>query len=851
MRLLLPSFVASMMAIHATATTECRFSVNVANIAVATPAPTTIAPSNLNNTNTTNDSVTRPPGTTNSTTDSPTTTVPGATQTPTTTSSDSKTTTAVPGTSAPTTTASGTPTTTPKEPTTTAPTNSSPSPKTTETTTTAAPQRRLKDSTTAPSTSAPTTTTPTTTGNDSKTTAAPNSTNTTKTTTAPTSTTGNSTDTSSTAATYDTVDCDENFYGMWAKQGITCGGQALDVTKAVAAQSCKVYRGTITIPNSTTTKAATCFSSCYIPECTSNKWDYESDSGLGWSVYQNVTFGTWFAGESSLPSLLSTVKTSTFTPEYSCSKYSLCSCPAANVVSGGNGTSANGTKTDSDTSGKTANDVWADGTKKTNLDYAGQVTSSVSKSVTYTTIATTTTMVIASSVGVVSSSASGVAAGVSSAGSASTASATLDIAQFAVCSGALSLPGASNTLRLISTQMAFSTFTWFSFGNDGSKTSKTTRLLASDYVGPRDEKSGGMFEYTSRLGIKPTMLLYVVLAGLGSVLGGVGVILVLVLLIGSNLSCVKDKRKFQQDSVDRAIGGLVLIAVISQYALGMVCMFQICLTLKNTVGPKVTAELIVAVVTLLLLALGIIFYGLYVVRKHKEEILDIGTAAHFEKSIHKRYGTLYDQYNYDNRYFFVAKMGLALLTGMVTGSIAITGKTQLIMLIGMHVAFFLLLEVRKPHSAPFVQNASVVIVVIKVITFGLSFFLLEAADDNLPWSVQNVISYVILALQLVVLICLLARQVYIFWKTRQIKNQKDNGVADETTPQHLQMHAFDSVRGSLKHNNQQQREWTSEYYSEQNRRPQHQQQGLKEIRSNGHVTGKRYDDGHDPNEYAI
>lgn len=105
-------------------------------------------------------------------------------------------------------------------------------------------------------------------------------------------------------------------------------------------------------------------------------------------------------------------------------------------------------------------------------------------------------------------------------------------------------------------------------------------------------------------------------------------------------------------------------------------MFQICLALTNKGSgrPKLTLEIVVAVSTLLLLALGIIVYGLYVVQKHRADIQDIGTAAHFEKSVHKRFGSLYDQYTFENRYFFVAKTGLALMSGMVTGTIAITGS---------------------------------------------------------------------------------------------------------------------------------------------------------------------------------
>ncbi|RQM19794.1 hypothetical protein B5M09_009002 [Aphanomyces astaci] len=837
MRVVLPLLLLALL--HATdAAQTCRFSVNVANVANPTQAPlaTTATPVTTARGNTTNGTdptgpLTTPPldttttvipGTTTTTTASPTATTVNPDKTPT----PSPVTTITSTTATPTTTQSAT---TPSATTTPAPTN---------TTSIGSTESKRRLQVAIPSTTPTPLTTPLVSANTSTTstpaaTAVPGRTTTT-TSPVPSATSGGAnatnTTTSTTPATiFDMVECDETFYGLWAKKGLTCGGVALDVAKAMG-HDCMVYRGTLALPNSSTGGGATCFSSCFIPACIDKEWDYDDSLGIDSSIYSSMTFSDWFTGSpaATLPPVLRAVPTSAFEAKFSCEKYSLCQCPAANIVTS-NSTSAGNSSTSpanggggSTSPGISANDVWSDGTKKTNLDYAGQVTSSVSTSVTYTTIAATTTMAIASSVGVVSSSASAAAAGVSTA-------------------------GASNTLRLIATQMSFSTFTWFSFGDDKSISSSKVRVLVDEYRGARDESSGGMFEYTSRLGIKPHMLMYVTLAGVASVLGAVGVLLILALLVGGSLSC---------------IGALVLVAVISQYALGMVCMFQICMTLKNTRGAKLTAELFVALSTLLVLALGIILYGLHIVRKNEADIKDIGTAAHFDKSIHKRFGTLYDQYTFENRYFFVAKMSLALMSGMVTGTIAIEGKTQLILLIAMHVAFFLLLEVRKPHSAKFVQNTSVMIVILKVVVFGLSFFLLTAATENLPWSVQNVVSYVILSLQLVVLLCLLARQVYIFWKTRQIKNQKDDGdvvAADEITPPHLQLHAFDSIPTSNKHG---QREWTSEYYSDQNCRapaapPQQlrsnqQASSLRDLRpAPGHVNGKRVDDGHDPNEYAI
>ncbi|RHY24328.1 hypothetical protein DYB32_009999 [Aphanomyces invadans] len=559
MRVVLPAlvFLASLHASDAAQT--CRLSLNVANVANPTQAPvvTTTSPVTTpggNTTNATNVVVTSP---------APTTSVPGGSTTalPSTLKPD-KTTLAPPTTIAITTVA---------VPTTVALTTAAPATTPKE----VSASRFLKDSSALPTTTvAPTTTASTLSG---KTTPSPATTENATSSKVPSTTVASST----TSTTFGTIVCDETFYGLWAKKGITCGGVALNVSH-VLDQECKVYRGTLSLTNSSTAGSTACFSSCYIPACVDKKWDYSDPLGIDSSIYKDLTFSDWFGSTAAtLAPSLSAIPTSSFNPSFSCEKYSMCQCPAANIVSTDNSTATNGTTPNNGgTSGSSANDVWSDGSKKTNLDYAGQVTSSVSTSITYTTIAATTTMVIASSVGVVSSSASAAAAGVSTAGSASTAGTTLDIAQFAVCTGALSLPGtlrsmstrmcelaimtswigASNTLRLVATQMSFSTFTWFSFGDD-DKSGK--RKLVEEYRGPREQDKGGMFEYTSRLGIKPHMLMYVTLAGVASVLGGVGILLILVVLVGNNLSCVKDKASFRQDCLDRAVhpGSFVVDAV--------------------------------------------------------------------------------------------------------------------------------------------------------------------------------------------------------------------------------------------------------------------------------------------------
>ncbi|EQC30837.1 hypothetical protein SDRG_11596 [Saprolegnia diclina VS20] len=660
--------------------------------------------------------------------------------------------------------------------------------------------------------------------------------------------------------TFDIIPCDATFYKFWKTKGLSCGGVDLDVSKAME-QACSVYSGAISIG---TAGFPACFSSCFIPGCEKGKWDYTVMDGLSSSIYAGVNFleaaSLSKASTSATASLFPTLATK-FKTSFSCTSYDVCQCPAANIGGAGNSTS-------STTGSQKRVDTWSDGTKKTTLDYVGTVTSSVSATVTYTAIATTTTMMIASSVGAVGSSATAAAAGISTGGSVGMASATIDIAQFAVCMSQLSLPGASRPLRAVGEQLSFSVFNWFTFGNVPTTTAAVAanRRLVEAYTGQRSEETGGMFQYTTRLGIRPEMLFYVTLAGIASVIGGIVILLALVLVLGP--LCVKDKQAFMSNCYDRAIGLIMLVTIISQYALGVVCMFQICLCLKSKTGGF-SKELVFAILTLLVLAIGIMGYGVYVVKKYQNDIQDIGTAQHLEKTVHKRFGCLYDEYDFANRYFFTAKMGLALLSGMIAGTFAVSGQSQLVMLIVLHVGFFLLLSVRRPHYAPFVQNTTVVITVVKVITFGLSFLLLKVATAGAPDDIKDGISYGILALQLGVLLCLLARQIYIFYKTHQLKKEL---AASNDTMRHEDLYALDAITApgayamatnSTNHRDtsQKQREWTSESHRMSDDKPRlplkttnHNHNGkLKTLHSANQQphNGQWKEDEYDPREYAI
>ena len=78
------------------------------------------------------------------------------------------------------------------------------------------------------------------------------------------------------------------------------------------------------------------------------------------------------------------------------------------------------------------------------------------------------------------------------------------------------------------------------------------------------------------------------------------------------------------------IGFLILLAIVSQYIIGLTATFQIVMSISRR---EFSVALIVAIGTLIFLACGIIFYGIMVIKSHEKELRDVGTYDHTKKSI--------------------------------------------------------------------------------------------------------------------------------------------------------------------------------------------------------------------------
>jgi hypothetical protein len=414
---------------------------------------------------------------------------------------------------------------------------------------------------------------------------------------------------------------------------------------------------------------------------------------------------------------------------------------------------------------------------------AGNVIGPTSKSIAGVTVVMSTIAAVASSVvtGAGTAGASAAAAG------ANVAVVTVEICQFAVFINQLNLTGKSAALSLFGKQMAPSAFTFLPFGklanstDDDSGDGSTRRLmqhsrrLSTDVTAP----DSGIAKYSRTLGIKEDMLFLVTLAGVIVIMAGVLALFGIAYFASGFFMSRED---FMVKFFDKMIGLQLLIVILSQYTIGVTGTYQIYHSVE--LGEATDPKCILAGLSLLFLALGIIVYGYIIVKKHEDDLKDVGTVAHLKKTVNMRYGPLYDEYKFKNRFFFAPKMMLALLTGCATGYVGTEATYQVSVILGAHVIFFFYLEIKSPHHSRFVQTTTSFVTIMKIAVLVLTFFLISAAaTDGFPSELQNGISLAIVGLNLFVLFLLMIRSLYTFWKKYQLQRDAKFDQEDEQTAQ--------------------------------------------------------------------
>ncbi|CEG37977.1 uncharacterized protein PHALS_06022 [Plasmopara halstedii] len=124
------------------------------------------------------------------------------------------------------------------------------------------------------------------------------------------------------------------------------------------------------------------------------------------------------------------------------------------------------------------------------------------------------------------------------------------------------------------------------------------------------------------------------------------------------------------------------------------------------------------------------------------------------------WGAYYKYYHYEQRYFFVAKMGAEILSGIIIGLVSDV-PSQLTLLMALQLAMFLYTVECAPYTMDFQSVCSSIAFVMKMVTYALiSSFLTPATDVTL----QDFIGTLVIMLQLTLLVLHNSRQLYVLYK---------------------------------------------------------------------------------------
>ncbi|CAH0514552.1 unnamed protein product [Peronospora belbahrii] len=593
--------------------------------------------------------------------------------------------------------------------------------------------------------------------------------------------------------------CDSTFYSAWNMMGLTCEGAELDIASAVSSAECLIYSGTSS--GTEILDLATCMSICRFPACNNGMWDYSSDDGINSAIYASLdliklmSFAGQRAAEAAAESVQQPFSNLTFAATTECdytNDESFSTCQCTGMISLAPSPEAPDTSTNPGVryavpanKGLADSHHWPDGAKKKTVDKAGIASTTIGGGAATVSIVAGGVMSIAS--GIVGGTSASVVSSVSAAASVGITMAAVDICQFSVMLNQMNVDARPRFMEDMGRKMAPATFNFLPFGKveavssynvsstnvtSARPTGSSRRLVnanGSSGSGAGAAQTGvqGMEKYAALIGVRPDMLFYLAVAGIACMVGFIFGLYATAM--GVCYFIVKDFPTFSCKWLDKAIGVLMMILILSEYVVGATAMYQICYCIDHA---SLDVSFLLAITTLLVLAFGTILYGVIVIKNNEDELRDLGTKDHFDKKFHNRYGPLYDEHSFEGRFFFAPKLLLALLCGMTTGMVWIQGLWQIIVLIALHIVFLLYLEIKQPYPTAFVQKTSSFVIIIKISALFLSFFLLSSATSftqSIPDDLREGVAFAIVGLQVLVLVCLMIRQVYIFYRTWKLK----------------------------------------------------------------------------------
>ncbi|RHY70341.1 hypothetical protein DYB34_004621, partial [Aphanomyces astaci] len=343
-----------------------------------------------------------------------------------------------------------------------------------------------------------------------------------------------------------------------------------------------------------------------------------------------------------------------------------------------------------------------------------------------------------------------------------------DYLQFLASTGHMEMPGAPPFYHDFTDSLAWTTFN-LPPPSRSAIPHRGIHLEDGDIV-------AGVLAYAERLHIAPDTLFLTTATGLACVV--VGVVVLVSVAYGLVSACAAQKfdlvkrqlaaelptsHLFLRCVVQSALG----VALLSEYALSMTSSFQLRYGGgSSATTSSATGSLYGATASLCLVCGGLLVLGVCLLRGKSE-------AQTNDPTFKFTFGAYYKYYTFENRYFFVAKMGAEIASGVIVGRVEDV-PTQLTLLLTLQFAMFLYTTHCSPYVLEFQSIAAATAFVLKMLTDDVhvcaqvTYVLLSSfVTTSVSQDVQEVAGTVSLVLQIALLLLFNSRQLHILYK--QIK----------------------------------------------------------------------------------
>lgn len=337
----------------------------------------------------------------------------------------------------------------------------------------------------------------------------------------------------------------------------------------------------------------------------------------------------------------------------------------------------------------------------------------------------------------------------------------LNYLQFLASGSHLSLPGAPDFFFKFTDSLGWTTFQMPSPTVDSANLTDAKHELSSATADSFSVADGdiisGVLAYAERVNIKPEELFTKTAIAFASVVGCVAAVVASLYTV---LRCVAKKRMEmvvqRLKDLPRAkllmrllIQSCLSICLMSEYALSMTSSFQLRYNHHHQGNYSAFAF---ATVALIVICFGLIVLGvLKIWNKTEEELSD--------PDFKFAWGAYYKYYYFRNRYFFVAKMGAEILSGVIIGLVSDV-PSQLTLLMTLQLGMFFYTVESAPYSMDFQTVCSSTAFVMKMLTYALiSSFLTSATEVTL----RDFVGTLVIFLQVTLLLLFNSRQLYVLY----------------------------------------------------------------------------------------